>query len=71
MKPLFYKFWKNIADSFLHKNLKYHLLAILSTYLIVISDFDWKYFQFFSGGILSDILFSAALLSMGKSPRSV
>jgi membrane-associated phospholipid phosphatase len=62
MQPLFYKFWENIKNCFKNKNLKYHLIAILATYIIVVSDFDWKYFQFFAGSILSDILFSAALV---------
>jgi len=62
MKPLFYKFWKNILDSFRDYNWAYHLLAIALTYIIVVSDFDWKYFQFFSGSFLSSILFSAALV---------
>jgi membrane-associated phospholipid phosphatase len=62
MKPLFYKFGKNIIDSFRGYNLIFHLLAIAGTYIIVVSGFDWKYFQFFRGSNLSYILFSAAAI---------
>ena len=64
MRPLFYKFWKNITDCLKGRNLLYHVLAIVLTYFIVVSDFDWKYFQFFTGSLLSDILFSAAIVGI-------
>ncbi|MBU0998862.1 phosphatase PAP2 family protein [Patescibacteria group bacterium] len=62
MKLLFYKFQKNIVDFFKGHNLLYHLAAIASTYIIVVSGFDWKYFQFFADSRLSFVLFSAALI---------
>lgn len=62
MKPLFYKFWTNIKDSFWGWNFIYYLLAFALTYIIVTSGFDWKYFQFFTGSLLSNVLFSAALV---------
>jgi membrane-associated phospholipid phosphatase len=34
----------------------------LSTYIIVVAGFDWKYFQFFKGSRLYYILFSAAFV---------
>ena len=62
MKPLFYKFWRNIIDSFGGYNWIYHLIAIAATYIIVVSDFDWKYFQFFQGSRIYYILFSAVII---------
>ena len=62
MKPLFYKFGKNIFDCFRGYNLIFQLLAILITYILVVSGFDWKYFSFFSVTGLPAILFSAAIL---------
>ncbi len=62
MKILFYKFWKNIIDSFRGRNFAWHLIAILSTYIIVVSGFDFKYFLFFKDSRLSYILFSAAIV---------
>lgn len=67
MKLFFYRFGRNIIDSFRGYNLLYHLMAIASTYIIVVSGFDWKYFQFFRGSRLSYILFSAALVG-GLAP---
>ena len=60
MKPFFYKLGKNIVDSFRGSNLIWHLIAIVSTYIIVVTGVDWKYFQFFRGSRLYYILFSAA-----------
>jgi len=62
MKSFFYKFGKNIIDSFRGRNLIYHLVAIGSTYFIVVSGFDWKYFQFFADSPLASVLFSAAIV---------
>ena len=67
MQPLFYKFWKNIKNSFRGRNLIYHLVAICLTCVIVLSDFDWKYFQFFTGSLLASVLFSAAIVG-GLAP---
>lgn len=62
MKTLFHNIGRNIVDIFRGKNLLWHLLAIVSTYLIVISGFDWRYFQYFNGTEISRILFSAAIV---------
>ena len=63
MKPLFYQFGKNLKDSFFKgPNLIYYLLAVLCTYIIVTSDFDWTYFNFFADTNLSHVLFSAAVV---------
>lgn len=60
LKPFFYKFGKNILDSFKGYNLIYHFIAIASTYIIIVFGFDWKYFLFFRGSNLSYALFSVA-----------
>ncbi len=62
MAPLFYNFWKNIAECFSLKNLKYHVLAVVLTYIIVSYGLDWKYFNFFAGSTLSYVLFSSAIV---------
>lgn len=61
MKTFFYKFYENIIDSFRGENFIYHIIAVVSTYLIVAMGLDWKYFQFFAGSSLANILFSAAI----------
>lgn len=67
MKILFYKFWNNLIDCFKGQNLLWHLLAILATYLLVTSGFDYKYFQFFQGSYLAYLMFSAAAVG-GLAP---
>jgi len=62
MELIFYKFWENLFKIFRGKNLLWHLLAIVLTYLIVVSGFDWKYFVFFNGSTLQYVLFSASAL---------
>lgn len=59
MKPLFYKFWTNIVDIF-KKYWAYHLLAVVSTYIIVVTNLDWIYFEFWKESTLYYISFSAA-----------
>lgn len=43
MKSIFYKFKENLFEVFQGKNILWHLLAIVLTYFMVVSDFDWKY----------------------------
>jgi membrane-associated phospholipid phosphatase len=40
---------KNFAAIFSRKNLPWHLLAIVLTYILVASDLDWKFFVFARG----------------------
>lgn len=78
-QKLFYNFSKNIWKIFSGYNLLWHFLAIALTYVIVTTDFDWKYYIFmrvmpwgfiffpaiFLGGILP-IIFPLILLIWGK-----
>lgn len=80
---LFYKFPKNILKCFSGFNIVWHLLAIALTYIIVTTDFDWRYYIFMRtlswdvlffpaiilGGILP-ILFPLGLLIWGKIKNS-
>ncbi|MGH2644238.1 MAG: hypothetical protein ACRDE2_09835, partial [Chitinophagaceae bacterium] len=59
MFPLFYQFFRNLLRIFSGKNLLLHLLAIVLTFIIVITDFDWKYFLFFRQSTTQHILFPA------------
>lgn len=60
MEPLFYKFWDNIINSFRGANLKWHLVAIALTYMLVASGFDWNYYQLLLGTPLYYFAFTAA-----------
>ncbi|MFA5997026.1 MAG: phosphatase PAP2 family protein [Candidatus Paceibacterota bacterium] len=62
MTALFYKFWDNIINSFRGRNLLWHFVAIASTYMLVVSGFDWAYFQLFQGTYIYYFLFSAAAI---------
>lgn len=62
MKNIFYKFGENLREIFSAKNLFWHLLAIILTYFLVVSGFDWKYFLIFNNSTLQSVLFSAAIL---------
>jgi membrane-associated phospholipid phosphatase len=64
VQTIFYKFWKNTTEIFRGRNLLYHLIAIVITYLLVIFNIDWKYFEFFHGTIIYNIAFSASLVGM-------
>lgn len=59
-RTIFYKFGTNIADSFKGYNFLWHSVAIVSTYIIVVSDFDFKYYQFFHNSSLYYFAFTAA-----------
>jgi len=41
------RFAKNLQAIFAPRNLIWHLIAIVGTYALVVSGFDWKYYQFF------------------------
>lgn len=51
-----------MAGSFSPKKIWWHLLAILLTYILVRTDFDWWYFTHTRGVVLQYILFPAALI---------
>jgi membrane-associated phospholipid phosphatase len=61
MKSLFYKFPRNIARCFWGYNLLWSFLAILLTYLLVVSDFDWLYFKATRIVSLDSFLFPAVV----------
>jgi membrane-associated phospholipid phosphatase len=44
--PFFYNFCKNIAALYQGRNLLWQLAAFVLTYVIVVSDVDWKYYTF-------------------------
>lgn len=62
MKNIFYKFRENLFNIFRGRNLLWHLLAAVLTYVLVVSGFDWKYYIAFNGSTLQTFLFSAVVL---------
>jgi membrane-associated phospholipid phosphatase len=62
MKTLFHKIGRNIVRIFSGKNLFWHLFAIVITYFIVVSGFDWQYFQYFHDTRTYLILFPAVII---------
>lgn len=62
MKNIFYKFRENLFNIFRGKNFLWHLLAVVLTYILVVSNFDWKYYVKFNGSTLQSLLFSATIL---------
>lgn len=62
MKRLFYNIGNNIMRSFQGRNLLWHFVAVAATYMFVVSDFDWEYFQFFQGTQIYYFMFSAAAI---------
>ena len=62
MQEFFYEFAKNIFRSFRGKNFIAHLLAIVTTIVIVISGFDWYYFTSINGSSISQFLWPAIAL---------
>ena len=62
MKSLFYEFPKNLAKCFWKRNLLWHVLAIILTYFLVTSDFDWIYFESTRISLLQYFLFPAVFL---------
>ncbi len=49
MKNTFYHFFKNLIRIFSGRNLLWHALAIVLTFIIVETGFDWKFFVYVSG----------------------
>ncbi len=64
MKNLIYSLLKNTQNCFLRDYLLFHLLAIVLTYIIVMSGFDWWYFKVTRIAILQNILFPAVILGL-------
>ena len=49
MKKIFFHILKNLIGIFSGRNLLWHLLAIVLTFIIVETGFDWKFFIYVSG----------------------
>ncbi len=62
MRPLFYNFWKNIAGCFRGYNLLWHSIAIVLTYIFVVSGLDWLYFKYSRSAVLETLSFPAVVL---------
>jgi membrane-associated phospholipid phosphatase len=61
VKNFFYKMPQNIARAFSGRNVFWHLFAIIVTYGIVVSGFDWRYYIYFRGTIIERVLFAAVI----------
>ncbi len=61
MKDLFYQFPKNLFKSILGKNTIWHMTAIILTYIIVMSGFDWIYFLSARNTLLNKFLFPSII----------
>jgi membrane-associated phospholipid phosphatase len=64
MSGFLYQMHKNVVRCFKGYNLLWHLSAIVLTYIIVTSDFDWYYFVSTRKPILRTCLFPAVRLGM-------
>ena len=64
MRGFLYQLPKNIIRCFKGNNLLWHFLAIVLTYIIVTSDFDWYYFIFSQKSVLHTLFFPAIGLGM-------
>ena len=62
MKSLFHDFPKNIAKCFWGRNLLWHFLAIILSYFLVASGFDWIYFKSTRIELLHSLFFPAVIL---------
>ncbi len=62
MSAFFHNLPQNILKCFRGYNLLWHLLAIILTYIIVTSGFDWTYFQSSRNNLLRSLLFPAVRL---------
>jgi membrane-associated phospholipid phosphatase len=58
----FYRLPQNLLRVFMGRNLLWHALAFLLTYLSVVSGFDWIYFKYTQVPALRLVLFPAVLL---------
>lgn len=61
IRNLLYKLSSNIAKIFRGYNLLWHLAAIILTYILVISGFDWLYFSSTRNGNLQSFFFPAVI----------
>jgi membrane-associated phospholipid phosphatase len=61
MRGFFHNILKNIKNVFWGRNLLWHLLAIALTYVLVVSGFDWFYFQATRSLALHSFFWSAVL----------
>ena len=64
MRGFLYQLPKNIIRCFKGNNLLWHFLAIVLTYIIVTSDFDWHYFISSQKSVLHTLFFPAISLGM-------
>lgn len=55
-------FFQNVINSFTGKNFLFHVLAFVSTYVLVVSGFDWFYYTHAQLPLLQTILFPALVL---------
>lgn len=62
MRGFFNRFPKNLFNCFRGWNLLWHFLAIILTYILVISGFDWFYFSHSRNSVLGSFLFPAVIL---------
>ncbi|MEK7673248.1 MAG: phosphatase PAP2 family protein [Patescibacteria group bacterium] len=62
MKKFSKQFATNLLNSFNLKNLPYHLIAILLTYIIVTSGFDWLYYISTQNPTLQSVLWPAVVI---------
>lgn len=62
MKGFFYRLPRNIIGIFAPKNIIWHLVAIASTYIIVVSDFDWFWFVNIQSDGLRAFLFPSVVI---------
>ncbi|OGE87545.1 MAG: hypothetical protein A3J07_04885 [Candidatus Doudnabacteria bacterium RIFCSPLOWO2_02_FULL_49_13] len=62
LKPLFYRLSTNFLAIFSGMNLLWHALAIGLTYVIVTSNLDWKYYNYFHDSLIFKLMFPAAVL---------
>jgi membrane-associated phospholipid phosphatase len=62
MKKIFSHFFKNMIRIFSGRNLLWHALAIVLTFIIVETGFDWKFFVYVSGVSWRMYFFPALML---------
>lgn len=62
IRGIFYKFFSNTLACFWKFNFIWYLVAIILTYLIVISGFDWTYYTLFHHGLILSLLMPATFL---------
>lgn len=59
---LFYKFFSTVASCFRKNNIGWHLLAISLTYILVVSGFDWFYYNETQNDFVHTLLFPAIVI---------